>query len=119
MDPQRRSAACAQTGQLSEVINPSLLVHQGFVYVVARRHAEQRQTRASTWEGKAVTEVTTVRHTNIVLRKLPLNVTGWRGWDPAGWGMNGALLDADVRASVSTDEPIKWPLCDPPPVYQV
>jgi hypothetical protein len=102
--------------QLAQVINPSMTVHNGWLYVVATRYLGEWHTERSTYLGADVTERTLVRHTHVVSRKLPFNATAWLGWSAAAWGMDAEMVDVDVRASMAHDHPAAWQLCERKPL---
>lgn len=101
--------------QLAQVLNPSMAVHNGFVYLVALRYLEEWRTQLSTHLGAAVTERTLIRHTHVVSRKLHFNASGWLGWSAASWGMDAEMVDVDVRASMASDQ-AGWPVCELEPL---
>lgn len=94
-----------------------MAVHNGWVYIVARRYLEEWLTERSTYLGAAVTERTLVRHTHLLGRKLPFNATAWLGWSAAAWGMDAEMVEPNLRASMNSSNPAGWQLCEPEPLH--
>ncbi|KAK3253314.1 hypothetical protein CYMTET_37437 [Cymbomonas tetramitiformis] len=112
----------AANGDALAVINPSLAVRDQRLVLAARGHAIATSQTEGMWNGRTVTEHTTVWTSDVLIGSNAYDAAGWAGWDVAAWGLDVPLEAAPVVVSVATSTGHEWgypgpELCEPEPSY--